>query len=237
MDKYIVYGEMYERMFEDFWDKSILAKLGRESIEWIQKIAVIEKNTNKIKRSVTLKYGNFHYCVTILFPGTSKMCYEDRWEEMIAALEEIATYETNFKIFLRVRNCDEAKTHKYLKQIINLADGNKIILSLNDYSTAELIVISNLVITPATSFGINEAVSVGVKVYTFDYVGTGGLYYNNRYGANFVMNTKDDVIRVFKGITKNFNGLSYNYKKLHKELNYYNDEKICQRYQELLLSM
>ena len=99
MDKYIVFGEMYVRMFEDFWDKSMLEKLGRESIEWTQKISVIEKKTNKIKRSVSSNYGEYEYCITILFPGISKICCEDKWEEMVAALKELATYQDNFKIF------------------------------------------------------------------------------------------------------------------------------------------
>jgi hypothetical protein len=237
MDRYIVYGEIYERFFKDFWDKSILAKLGRESIDSIQNIAIIENNTNQLKKSVIGKYGKFDYCVTVLLPGISKMCIDDRWEEMIAALEEIATNDNNIKIFLRVRNYYDAKGHKYLKKIIDLADGEKIIVSTIDYSTHELMVISDLVITPAASFGINEAVSIGVKVFTFDYVGTGGLYFEKRYGVNFVMKTKEDLIRVIKGVSKDFDGLSYNYKKLHKELNYYNDVNVSQRYQELLLSM
>ena len=90
------------------------------------------------------------------------------------------------------------------------------------FTTHQLMVASDLVITPNASWGINEASIAGARVFTFSYMGMERYNYRD-YGADFVLHDSKDVLGAFRGLASGFEGFDCDWERLRMDSDYHFD--------------
>ena len=96
--------------------------------------------------------------------------------------------------------------------------------------------ISDLVITPNSSFGINEALVFKKPVFTFDLTGAAELYFA-KYGSDFVIKKDKNLVAVFRALENNFSEVNCNWMQLAKDLNYEPNGRNCELLAQSILEL
>lgn len=235
-DYYTIFGHIYKKMFDGLWKGINLVETGRESIDWLVSSAREQESLDRIKIKINDLYGDFKFIVTILFPGVGDRCVKSKWDTISEGLLLVAGLDVDFKVFMRFRNTEHIDHPKALPLKKIIASDRRFILDHENFVTQELISVSDLVITPNASFGINEAVAVGKKVVTFDFIGTGARYFAS-YGKDFVMTRPEQVLKAFQGLVNNFIEMDCAWDELSRDLNYHVDGRNSERLRQLIESI
>ena len=91
-----------------------------------------------------------------------------------------------------------------------------------NFNTHELISASDLIITANASFAINEALVVGIPVFTFGYTMKEHLYFPD-YGHDFILSETEDVLKTLHGLETNFSGFDCDRDRLRRDADYIHD--------------
>jgi len=233
-DTYAVFGEMYLKMFASSWFDIRLAKTGRENLDYVYNIF---NNHNK-KKDLLIKfqkiYGVKKKVVLILIPSMSVSMRTSALKEFSDGLNKLSQVNQDFLIVIRPREMSHMRMNKYIRKIAKLVEkDSRFIIEIENFTTQELFFVSDIIITSNASFGINESVPLGKEVYTFDFMGTGKLYFE-KYDRNFVLETASQLFDVITQISKNKKKCDYNL--LVKDLNFHFDGKNCTRIRNAILN-
>jgi len=235
-DVYSIWGDYYANFFKEGWKDLRLAKTGREIID---SMVIMNSNNEKIEsinNKLDLKYGKTKFRIIFLFSGPNYLTRESMWKELYKGFKEVSKLNFEFQIICRLRE-DSHKSHPFIKETMDFAISNSCFITEQlEFTTQELMLIADLIITPNSSFAINEALVINKDVYTFDLTGNAKLLFAN-YGAGLVIDSADNLIDVIKGLENNFQGLTYNKNVLSNDLNYHSDGMNCNRIRDEILSL
>lgn len=233
-DKYCIFSDRHLELHSPFWNEVPLAKTGNYRIDYLVKLANNQRLLASIKNRQMALYGSKKYIVLILFPNPSEYSLMEKWNEVYSALSELNTLGLDCHVFLRFRDSKQLE-NSHLRRFKELPNKDRrIIIDLANFTTYELMAISDVVITSSHSSGMIDAVSINKKAFTFDYMGT-AKYCFGKYGKDLILNTRDDVLNIFKGLENNFRGYDCNWELLRKEYNYYYDGRCLERLQKVML--
>lgn len=226
-DRHITHFPLQEKWHKPFWDCLPIERIGNISID-----SAIDASRRwiDVRSRLRKKYGRSEkWTVTILFPGAAERCLRSQWFEMYKAMEIFADSEISARIFLRFRRPEEAMQVEYMDRMLRLAwtDG-RFSLEHTDFTTHELMAVSDVVITGNASFAINESIAMGKPVFTFDYTLNTGKYYGD-YGSEFILRTASDVMRVLNSLEEGFAGADCLWEKMLADLDYHGDGKNMER--------
>ncbi|MBW2004224.1 MAG: hypothetical protein JRI72_06350 [Deltaproteobacteria bacterium] len=234
LDKYIIYGDLFEKHFYPFWKGLKLEKTGRENIDWVVNLKNDKAAMNTLKDKLRYYYPARKYNAVIILPSGAELNKKSQWDEIFNALCKIRTIDLDCNIFLRFRKEKDLNGYGHLRRFKDLPklDG-RIFIDHDNFTTYELMVLSNLVITNSASFAVHEAIVTDAKVFTFELIGFTHYYFPN-YGNDFILYTEEDLIRVFMGLENDFMEFDCNWDKLKKDCNYNYDGKNHMRIQEVV---
>ena len=237
LDKYFAQCELYSRTFDPYWDELEVVQSGRESLD-----IVLQRSTehaDAVRRRIRDLYGTRRYLVLLMFPSTvSKIGLATRWREVAEGVRRLAALELDAHIFLRFRRTVFLE-HPSGQPIAEVAARDpRMILDHTNFDTAELLSVSDLVVTANASFGINEAVLVGKPVFTFGYTGKEDLYFPpERYGDDFVLTTADQLVRAVAGVATGFEGVDCRWDVLRQDADYHADGRNRDRIRNGVLNL
>ena len=158
-----------------------------------------------------------------MFPGNVEICFPEQWDKIYQALSRFSEIELDCHVFFRFRNMESVERYPIIKKISALSDKDpRIHVEQQEFNTHQVMVVSDLVITGASSFGINEAAVIGIPVYTFCYTRAEPLYFSE-YGSDFVLQEASDVLKVLNGLKTDFQGFDCNWERLRKDADYHQD--------------
>ena len=191
---------------------------------------------NSINQKLDTLYQNTKFRIIFLLSGPSYLSKENMWKELHKGLIDVSKLNLDCQIIFRLRDASH-KNHPYIKSIIELTkNDSRFIEDQLNFTTQELLLISDLVITPNSSFAINESLAIDKCVYTFDVLGNTSFLFEG-YGNNLIINSAAKLVKVFEGLENEFNELKYNRDLLANDLNYYTDGMNCRRISEIVLSL
>ncbi len=233
-DKYCVFSDRHIELHAPLWNRCNLAKTGNYRIDQLIEISKNQSLMTSIKNNIAALYGNKKYIVVILFPSPSEYNTTERFDMIYEALHELKLIEIDCNIFLRFKRKMYLE-NSHLRRFKNLPQiDNRFIIDLINFSSYELIAVSDMLITSSHSSGMIDAVSIGKKAFTFDYMGTAKHCFG-KYGKDIVLNKKEDVLNLFQNLENNFAGYDCNWDLLRKEYNYHYDGKSLRRLQQVVL--
>ncbi len=235
-DRYSLYGNLYEKLFSPFWNEQQVVPTGREGLDWVIEIYKDHSHISDLKERMRKLYQERKYTVVILFPGVAERCLVNRWKEMYRGLELVMNTDADVNVFLRFRQLAHLE-YEYTQCFKELAEKDeRFILDHDNFLTQDLMAISDLIITPNASLGINEASAVDKKVLTFDYTNTATLYFDG-FGDDFVMTTAEQVQNAFIGLENDFSGFHCDWDGMKMSLNYHTDGRNCERLHDAVYEM
>jgi len=91
---------------------------------------------------------------------------------------------------------------------------------------------SDLVIAANASFAINESLFAKIPIFTFSYTFKEHLYFSD-YGAHFILQEFQDVLRSIKGLETGFENFDCDGYGLRNDIQYVRDDENALRLDEL----
>ncbi len=236
LDKYIVYGDNLVETFRPYWDNISLEKTGRETIDWVVNNFNDKNNIERVKSRIARQYKSRKFNVLFTLPNPfNSYNMLKQWDALYDGLNLLKDTDIDFNLFLRFRRSRDLEGFGFTKRFMNLEEAdNRFIIDHKNFTTQELMAVSDLVIANSVSFSIFESVAIGRKVFSFDFIGTPAYYFPD-YGKDFVLKTADDIVKVFKGLESCFNGFDCNWDKLRVDCNYHYDGNNVKRMQKVFL--
>jgi hypothetical protein len=227
-DHYCSYGKLYEELFSLFWDEQKILSTGREGLDWVIEIYKDPAYIDTLKERMGKLYQERKYTVVVLFPGVAERCLINRWKEMFRGLEMVQALDLDVNVFLRFRSMEHLE-YEYTRCFKDLTESDpRFILDHDNFLTQDLMAVSDLIITPNASLGINEASAIDKAVLTFDYTNTATLYFDG-FGNDFVMTAAEQVKRAFMGLKNSFGDFDCDWSRLKEFLNHHTDGRNCER--------
>lgn len=232
VDDLCVFGEFYRRGFAPHWDRLALHLIGRESLDWTlavsQPLAMAD-----LQRRWKERGGGENPMVLVVLPDDREICVPGQWNELRRALTEIAESPRGVDVVIRFRDRKSALGANG-RPFTALCERDRRFTAIwKEFTTFELMALSDVVISHDGSFTVNEAVALGVPTFTFEFVCAGRYYFRN-YGKDFVLHSSADVVRVVDGIRSGFAGFDCDWRGLVRDLNAYADGRNCARLRAVL---
>jgi hypothetical protein len=235
-DKYIVYGDMFVNAFSPYWDGINLEKTGRESVDWAVNLLNDTEQRAKLRKKLEELYLPRKHTVVIAMSGDVSYNLEGQWDAMYNALYNLKKFEDlDFNLFLQFRTEESTRSSENMIRFARLPERDeRIIVDHKNFSTYELMALCDVFIACNVSFTINEAAAVGAKVFTFNLHGRAHHFFGDRYGKDFILNTTEDLVSVFKGMENDFKGFDCNWELLKRESNFHDDGRNHKRIQDIV---
>lgn len=234
-DAYMVYGEIYTRLFGDFWSGLKLERTGRESLDWLMNLSRNEVRVRELSERFAQAIPKRAHTLLLLLPGVGPGIAASRWQELYQGLKDLREVALDVNVILRFRREADLRALKPEFDFAKLASADsRIMIESTRFTTHELYLVSDAVIATSASFGINEVAALGKKIFTFEMMGTGALYFGD-YGADFVLRDRHDLAKVFRGLTTAFAGFDCDWQRLARDCNYHADGRNVERMRRVIL--
>lgn len=235
VDCYVIYGEFYVKLFAPYWDHLRLARIGREKLDSLALILANDVLRSKIQDRAIRLFGESKHIALVLFPGAAEICLQKQWNEIYEGLREVSKTDLDAKIFLRFRDISHLEKFSCLSRLAELSlHDRRFILDHSNFTTSELMSISDMTIVPQASFTLSESIITEAKTFTFEYTGAAKFYFSH-YGKDLILRSARDVLRTFHGLEQGYEGFDCQWDDLRKDLNYYADGDNARRLQEVIL--
>ena len=235
MDKYLVMGDKYVKLFSPFWGELNLEKTGRENIDWIMDIINDTNRVISIKEKIQRNYRKSRFYVVITCPEMGHSKLKSQWDEMFEALWDLKAVVIDFTLFLRLKTPKQLKLDTNLVRFLELPKRDERIIVKSDIlSTQELIAVSDLFIGGDASFAVMEALATKAKIFSFTYRHI-SRYWFSEYGKGLILTNKEDILGVFRGLENDFEQFDIDWARMKRDLSYHYDGQNRHRIREVLL--
>ena len=233
-DKYCIFSDRHLELYSPYWNRLNLRKVGNYRIDHLVEISKDKSLLTEIRRRLTSLYGKRKYLVLILFPSPSEYNLINKWDEIYEGLYEMQSIDIDCTIMLRFRSTDNLE-FEHLKRFKTLTEvDSRFVIDLTNFTTYELMAISDIVISNSHSSGMIDGVALNRRTFTFDFMGT-AKYCFKKYGKDIILYGKEDILNIFKNLENNFIGYDCNWDLLRKEYNYYYDGTCLSRLQRVII--
>lgn len=236
-DSYMVYGEIYTRLFGDFWSGLKLERTGRESLDWLMNLSRNEVRVRDLSERFAQAIPKRAHTLLLLLPGVGPGIAASRWQELYQGLKDLREVALDVSVILRFRREADLRALKTEFDFAKLAAADpRITIESTRFTTHELYLVSDAVIATSASFGINEVAALGKKIFTFEMMGTGRLYFGD-YGSDFILRGREDLVRVMRGLPGGFAGFDCHWERLARDCNYHADGRNIERMRRVILGV
>ncbi len=237
-DHYLLFGELYKEKFSNLLADTKVSINGKDFLDPVIRLKRSNKQQKIIKERFSGLYGNSNRHVMIVLPGNSPMIRKSMRLKLLAAIKEWSKSSQGHhnKIIIRFRKKIEIKTVKEWGEIFNLAKRSKnIIVDFENFTTQELMYLSDRIIIPHSSYSMTEAMALKKEAFSFDFSGS-AFYYFDKYGKGLVLKTEEELYESLSidnlSISK-----SIDYQKLSSDLDTFYDGKNVERLRNLVLDL
>ncbi len=221
VDRYVVFGELFVRAFGTRWASLPLERAGRDSVDWVHD-AMEPARRAGLRARWSAKHGDARKTVLVLFPGANDLCLVRQWNEIYCGLDSLRETPGDFRVVLRFRTAASMRAPHVARFAELPSRDPRFVVELAEFTTYELIAVSDVVIAGEASFTVNEALAAVPVVFTFEYVGTASYYFRD-YGRDLVLRTASDVRRVFDALDTGFGAFDCDWDALRRDANYHTD--------------
>lgn len=234
VDQYIVFSKLVVDTYQPHWDRLQLEKTGRLNIDWVAGINSNQDYKLSLRNRLNRLYGKPKFVIMFTLPTGSLLNRISQWDEVYKACLELKNSKLDFVFFLRFRSADHVENITHLKRFKHLPDmDQRFVIDHINFTTHELMVLSDLVICNSVSFSIFESIAIQRKTFSFDFIGVAPYYFPD-YGTDFILNSSSDLVRAVKGLEHNFEGFDCNWSKLQEECNYHADGRNLERIHDVV---
>jgi len=234
-DKYIVYGDLFVKGFSPYWNKVNLEKTGRETVDWVANILSDRVKEEDLNRRLRNLYPERKFTAVVILPSGSERNKKKQWDEIYSALLELSDIDIDVNIFLRFRKRGDLRNYEHLRRFNRLEEmDGRIHIDHENFTTYELMVLSDVVIANSASFAIHEAIVTQARVFTFEFTGFTKYVFPD-YGRDFILHTKDDLLRVFGGLESGYAQFDCDWERLRLDCNYHHDGRNLERIQRVVV--
>lgn len=231
LDKLMVLCRLHAKTFSPHWRGVAVEEVGRHTMD---SLLAESRNREKIIADIGRLHGRRRWVVTILLPGVGAHNMLAQWDKLFEALADFPHQELDCHVFLRFRLFGDAKNARHISRFFDLPGvDSRFIIEHERWTTHQLMVGSDLVITPSSSWGINEASVVGARVFSFLFIGMEPYNFRD-YGADFVLREARDVLDAFRGLESGFEGFDCAWERLRMDSDYHFDGKNTERMASVL---
>ncbi len=233
LNKYCIFSRRHLDLHAPFWKSLDFKKTGNYRVDHLVSLSKNHYLKESIKKKINKLHGSKKYNVLILFPGPRDINIRKKWSEIYEALLDLVSLNIDCNVFLRFRQLDNLDCH-HIKCFKNLPKmDSRFIIDLTNFTSYELMAVSDLVISNSSSSGMIDAISMNKKVFTFDFQ-KNAQYSFGKYGRDLILNTKNDVLNLFENLKNDFTGYDCDWNLLKKEYNYFYDGKCLERLQHVV---
>lgn len=234
LDHYVVFGELFVRSFGRHWTSLNLEKAGRHNIDWIVELSHDPAKIQAIAARVEARYGPRRPRILLLLPSTGAWVSRAQWDQLYHGLSRLG--ETGFGglVILRCRSARDLGDRCLARFTALAARDPRIVIESSTLTTHELMVVSDAVIGSSGSFALCEAVQANVKVFSFEFLGTGRRYYGD-YGTEIVLETAEDLLRLFERLGRGDTQFDCDWDRLRRDCSYHADGENSRRIQQVVL--
>lgn len=234
-DKYIIYGEIFVKLFAPHWNQLNLEKTGRENLDWVVDIIDNDNYIGSLKQTMADNYPDRQFAAVIILPTGSSRNRIEVWDELYHSLKDFDNSDLDCNVFLRFRSEKDFVTYPHLVRFKELEKkSKKIHIDHKLFSTYELIALSDVMIANSASFAVHEACAARTKIFTLDFIGFTKDYFQN-YGQDMILYDRKGINKVFQGLNSGFKGFDCDWLRLKDECNYFYDGKNHQRIQQVVV--
>ena len=225
-DKYIVFSELVYSFGMKYWKNMKIVKTGRENLDNLYNIYM---NKEKIKNDFTKKYKN-NSSILIILPTKIREYVDDSiFQNLIDALNKFTKIKNlKINIFLKLRgDC----TSNFNSKLINICKKDNRLIFESNYSSHELLILCDFVISHSASFTIWESAAIKAKIFVLDTSCFLNNYYFKGIKKTFFISQTEQIIDLLTMQKINYNYYKDSWETLYRKANYYFDGNNLERYQ------
>lgn len=231
---YIALGEMFTRPYRDWWNPSMVVRIGRINIDWTVRS---KNNSGVLRERFEKKNGAFSCRSLLMLPGDIYYLFPHRWRELESGLRRFVQSDLDMALIVRFKSIDEIQRSSNLRRIWDLCQSDRrLMLDQSGFSSYELMCISDLVLTPNCSSAINEAIALDIPVFTFDFHGRTPLVFRD-YGSDFVIQTGEGLFDRLRSVPMGFDRYDVDFDRLRKEANFTYDGRNQERIRDFIADL
>jgi len=238
-DQYLLFSNFYREQFKGFLQDTSILINGKDILD-----TVIELNNNPakqeaIKEEFTTSFGEHDRIILIILPGDGHTIRKYMKTRMLNTLRrwESSSINKNTKIILRFRVRKNIIVVPEWKLLYELAKNNKqFIVDFDQFTTPELIFLSDLVIVPHASYAMTECLALNKRVISFDFSGSAAHYYKD-YGPDLVITEEEELYKILNADSSHLDALDINFIDLAHDLDSYYDGNNVSRLRQLIINM
>jgi hypothetical protein len=238
-DRYLLFGDLYKKHFKDFLSDTKVIINGKDFLDPVIDLKNNQEQQKKIQSDFKKIYGDTENIIMIIFPGNHPMIRKNMRIKMVNAVRkwiENKNRKNSERILLRFRKKIEIKSVEEWRQLYELSQSeDKIIVDFDNFTTQELMYLSDRIIIPHSSYSMTEAMALDKEAFSFDYSGS-AFFYFGAYGKGLVIEKEEDLYQTFMMDNKSLSE-NINYKMLSSDLDAFYDGKNIERLQDLIIEM
>ena len=238
-DRYLLFGNLQRKLFKTFLKNTNIVINGSNLLDPVIRLKTDLHRQKVISKRYIDCFGERKNKILIILPGDARGVREFMRQRMLNALEKWISNprDNNTSLIIRFRKKSNINEIPEWRDIYKLAENNKeIIVDFNEFTTQELIFLSDIVVVPHTSFSMTESLALEKVVFSFDFLGSAAVYFKG-YGPDLIITEEKKLYDILSGNIKDLDSLDTNYQKLTNDLDSHYDGNNAARLQQLIVNI
>jgi hypothetical protein len=234
-DYYLLFGNIYKRNFSKYLIDTKVIINGKDFLDSVIRLKNSSVEQDRVREDFKELYGKRNKKLLIILPGNTPTVRKYMRQRLVNVLTRWCENITDQTIIIRFRKRIEIDTVNEWSQIYSLSMNNKnIIVDFDNFTTQELIYISDRVIIPHASYSMTESLALNKDTYSFDYSGQ-ARYFFDLYGSDLVITSEEDLYQRIILNESELSSLDIDFKKLSQDLDAFYDGKNVSRLEDLII--
>ena len=239
-DKYILFGDLYKKTFEKFLLDTEIIVSGKDFLDPVVDMLSDDLSTQALIKRFQSLFNDSKENILIILPGSSHLIRKFMRQKMINAIMNWSNHTNNSDRNLIIRFREKANIHEIQewREVYNsLKDNKSVIIDFDEFTTQELMYISDLVIVPHSSYAMTEAMALNKSTFSFDFSGSAKFTFKEYNGEDFILENEEDLETIFTSERLVKNCDSKKYQNLKSGLDKYYDGKNIERIRQTITKL
>lgn len=230
-DRYLVWGELFEDLYVPYWAGLRLERVSRLTIDSVMRVRQDPARVAEVRRRLAEAYPPHRYLAVLALPGDAAQFEREQWDELYEGLRDLHHVDVPFLLVMRLRESRLPEQLANFRRFTELAnEDGRIVLDNVRFTIFELAAVCDLFIGANASFSLHEALAGPGRVFSFSFHGRAKHVFRP-FGADFVLETRSDVVKVFQALEAGFAGYDCDWDGLRRKCNYHYDDRNLERIQ------